>query len=131
MSSLEPCEKQDGFDTVIVGDLREGDESLRALIKDFGAAYPYKTRFVNIADFPFKGGCLGCLNCTLRGKCVYRDGFDAFLRENIQSADAIVYAFTLRDHSMGSRFKMYDDRQFCNGHRTAPGGQAHRLSCRR
>ena len=123
VSALEACGKRDGFDTVIVGDLREGDESLRALIKDFGAVYPYRTRFVNLAEFPFRGGCLGCLSCTAGGKCVYRDGFDAFLREKIQNADAIVYAFTLRDHSMGSRFKMYDDRQFCNGHRTVAEGK--------
>ena len=122
-SCLEDCEKRDGFDTVIVADLREGDESLRALIRDFSAVYPFRTRFVNLADFPFKGGCLGCLNCAADGKCVYRDGFDALLREKIQTADAIVYAFTLRGHSMGSRFKMYDDRQFCNGHRTVTEGK--------
>ena len=120
---IEPCKKRDGFEIVIVGDLRERDESLRALIKDFDAACPFRTRFVNLADFPFQGGCLGCLNCTVSGKCVYRDGFDSFLREKIQSADAIVYAFTLRDHSMGSLFKMYDDRQFCNGHRTVAEGK--------
>ena len=121
--SPEPVDKREGFDTVIVGDLREGDESLRALIKDFGAVYPYRTRFVNLAEFPFRGGCLGCLSCTANGKCVYRDGFDVFLREKIQNADAIVYAFTLRHHSMGSRFKMYDDRQFCNGHRAVAEGK--------
>ncbi len=121
--TLEACKKTEGFDTVIVADLREGDESLRALIKDFDAAYPYRTRFVNLADFSFRGGCLGCLNCATSGKCVYRDGFDELLREKIQKADAIVYAFTLRGHSMGSRFKMYDDRQFCNGHRTLSEGK--------
>lgn len=56
------------------------------------------------------------------GTCIYKDGFDTFLRENIQKADAIIYAFTIRDHSMGARFKMYDDRQFCNGHRTVTIG---------
>ncbi|MBQ9686747.1 MAG: NAD(P)H-dependent oxidoreductase [Oscillospiraceae bacterium] len=127
--SLEPCKKQEGFDTVIVGDLREGDESLRALIKDFGAAYPYKTRFVNLADFAFKGGCLGCLNCAMSGSCVYKDGFETLLRDSIQSADAIVYAFTLRDHSMGARFKMFDDRQFCNGHRTTAEGKPFAYIC--
>lgn len=116
--------KQEGFDTVIVGDLREGDENLRAMIKDFTALYPYKTRFVNIADFQFKGGCLGCFGCTATGKCVYKDGFDSMLRNSIQNADATVYAFTIRDHSMGSRFKMYDDRQFCNGHRTLTEGKS-------
>ena len=123
-SCMEPCgDKQDGFEAAVVADLREGDESLRALIRDFRAAFPYRTRFVNLADFPFRGGCLGCLSCATGGRCVYRDGFDTFLREKIQTADAIVYAFTLRDHSMGARFKMYDDRQFCNGHRTVAEGK--------
>ena len=78
---------------------------------------------MNLADFPFKGGCLGCFGCAADGRCIQKDGFDAFLRENIQNADAIIYAFTLRDHSMGSRFKMYDDRQFCNGLRTVTEGK--------
>lgn len=124
VQSLEPGVKEEGFDTVIVGDLREGDESLRAMIKDFTALYPYKTRFVNIGDFDFKGGCLGCFGCTASGKCVYKDGFDSLLRNSIQNADATVYAFTIRDHSMGSRFKMFDDRQFCNGHRTLTEGKS-------
>jgi len=55
---------------------------------------------------------------------VYKDGFDSYLREQIQTADAIVYAFTVRDHSMGARFKLYDDRQFCNGHRTVTMGMS-------
>ena len=122
--TLSPGIKQEGFDTVIVGDLREGDESLRAMIKDFTALYPYKTRFVNIGDFEFKGGCLGCFGCTTTGKCVYKDGFDSMLRNSIQNADATIYAFTIRDHSMGSRFKMFDDRQFCNGHRTVTEGRS-------
>lgn len=123
VQSLHPGVKAEGFDTVIVADLREEDNSLRAMIKDFGALYPYKTRFVNLTDFPFKGGCLGCFGCAAGGRCIQKDGFDAFLRDNILKADAIIYAFTLRDHSMGSRFKMYDDRQFCNGHRTVTEGK--------
>ena len=60
--------------------------------------------------------------CAVSGKCVYKDGFDEFLRNEIQKSSAIVYAFTVSDHSMGSRFKMYDDRNFCNGHRTVTIG---------
>ena len=33
-----------------------------------------------------------------------------------------MYAFTIKDHSMGAAFKLYDDRQFCNGHRTVTMG---------
>lgn len=83
---------------------------------------PFESRIVNIAEYPLAGGCLGCFRCAVSEKCVYKDGFDSFLRENIQKADAIVYAFTVSDHSMGARFKMYDDRNFCNGHRTVTVG---------
>ena len=70
-----------------------------------------------------KGGCLGCFHCASDGTCIYKDGFTECLRNRIQTADAVVYAFTVRDHSMGSLFKMFDDRQFCNGHRTVTMGK--------
>ena len=114
-------EKQDG-DVVIVTDCTPENESLKAMIDRFVAVFPLKTRIVNISEYPLKGGCLGCFNCAVDGTCIYKDGFDSFLRNDIQKADAIVYAFTIRDHSMGARFKMYDDRQFCNGHRTVTIG---------
>ena len=109
---------------VIVTDREEGaDDALGAMIDRFSAKLPYETRVVNLRTFPFAGGCLGCFHCAADGTCVYKDGFDTYLRENIQSADAIVYAYTIRDHSMGYRFKLYDDRQFCNGHRTVTMGK--------
>ena len=109
-------------DVVIVTDCRERDEALAAMIARLRAVLPLQTRVVNIREYPFAGGCLGCFNCAVSGKCVYKDGFDDFLRNDIQSAQAIVYAFAIQDHSMGARFKLYDDRQFCNGHRTVTMG---------
>lgn len=115
-------EKLPGHDTVIVADLEADDHALAAMIEDFQRGYPYKTRLINIAEFPFQGGCLGCFHCAGDGKCIHKDGFDAFLRQEIQTSSAIVYAFSIKDHSMGPRFKTYDDRQFCNGHRTVTEG---------
>ena len=109
-------------DVVIIADLWPEDTQLAAMIHRFCAKLPRKTRIVNIRAYPFTGGCLGCFKCAVSGKCVHKDNFDEFLRNQIQTADAIIYAFTIRDHSMGSRFKMYDDRNFCNGHRTVTIG---------
>ena len=109
-------------DIVIITDNIDAESNLSRMIGRFRAVLPYQTRVVNISEYPLAGGCLGCFRCAVSEKCVYKDGFDTFLRENIQKADAIVYAFTISDHSMGSRFKMYDDRQFCNGHRTVTIG---------
>ncbi|MBQ8752918.1 MAG: iron-sulfur protein, partial [Clostridia bacterium] len=109
-------------DVVIVTDCRAEDAQLAAMIRRFQAVLPLKTRVVNIREYPFKGGCLGCFNCAVSGKCIYKDGFDTYLREEIQTGQAIVYAFAVQDHSMGAAFKLYDDRQFCNGHRTVTMG---------
>ena len=117
----EPVEQAPG-DVVIVTDCGPEDASLRAMIDRFRAVLPRARREVNIRDYPFQGGCLGCFHCAVDGKCIYTDGFDRFLREQIQTGEAIVYAFTVRDHSPGPRFKLYTDRQFCNGHRTVTMG---------
>ncbi len=108
---------------VIVTDAEKENESLNTMIVRLKALLPCKTDIVNIGEFPFLGGCLGCFHCASEGKCVYADRFDEFLRNNIQNSDALVYAFTIKGHSMGSRFKMFDDRQFCNGHRTVTMGK--------
>ena len=115
-------EKKEDKDVVIITDNTDENSNVALMIKRFVKILPYKTRIVNIAEYPFSGGCLGCFRCAVSEKCVYKDGFDSFLRENIQKADAIIYAFRISDHSMGARFKMYDDRNFCNGHRTVTVG---------
>ena len=109
-------------DVVIVTDCEPENTQLATMIARFRAVFPRKTRIVNLREYPFKGGCLGCFNCAVSGKCIYKDGFDDYLRNQIQTAQSIVYAFTVKDHSMGARFKLYDDRQFCNGHRTVTIG---------
>ena len=118
----EVSAKKDGRKAVIVADLLPGDDALKAMIDRFVAVFPYAVDVINIRDYPFQGGCLSCFNCAATGKCVYKDGFDDFLRGTIHRHDAILYAFRIKDHSMGTRFKMYDDRQFCNGHRTVTMG---------
>ena len=119
------AEKRPGR-VVIVTDSGEDEAKnapLAAMIARLQSLLPLESAVVDLQDFPFKGGCIGCFHCAAAGKCFYKDGFDDYLRQNIQSADAIIYAYTIRDHSMGYRFKLYDDRQFCNGHRTVTMGK--------
>ena len=115
-------ERSNDRKAVVVADLEPGDARLKEMVDRFVAVFPYPCDVINIREFPFQGGCLSCFSCAATGKCVYKDGFDDFLRNTIHKHDAIIYAFRIQDHSMGSRFKMYDDRQFCNGHRTVTMG---------
>lgn len=119
---LPQVDKDCSGDVVIVTNCAENDENLANMITDFRAALPCESRVVNLRQFPFDGGCLGCFGCAVTGKCVYKDGFDDFLRNTIQTADGFVYVFTIADHYTQSSFKCFDDRQFCNGHRTVTHG---------
>lgn len=109
---------------VIVADFSHSPSgSLQDMCRRLERRLPCGAEIVDIQSFRFAGGCLGCFHCAADGKCVYRDGFDDYLRSHIQTADALVYAYTVVDHSMGYRFKLFDDRQFCNGHRTVTMGR--------
>lgn len=114
--------KKTGY-IVIVADLTPDNKQLADMIARFQSKLSIESHIINIQEYPFKGGCIGCFNCATDGVCIYKDGFDTFLRDEIQKAYATIYAFTIKDHSMGTRFKMYDDRQFCNGHRTVTMGK--------
>ncbi len=121
-SILEPTDKSDDKDVVIVTNVADDDINLQNMIADFRATLPYKSREVNIRKFDFTGGCLGCFNCSISGNCIYKDGFEDFLRDDIQQAECIIYAFTIENHYTHSSFKCYEDRQFCNGHRAVTHG---------
>lgn len=122
-AKLPKSRKNKKYHVVIVTDCEKANERLHRMIIAFRRELPYASHVVNLQDFDFKGGCLGCFHCAADGTCVYSDGFDDLLRHKIQQADSIVYAFSIKDHSMGSLFKTYDDRQFCNGHRTVTMGK--------
>jgi len=121
---LAAAAKTAAHDVVLVTNAAPDDEQLHSMIADFKAACACPVREVNVRSYPFAGGCLGCLACAVSGSCVYKDGFDEFLRREIQSADALVFAFTIEHHYTHSSMKCYDDRQFCNGHRTVTAGKA-------
>lgn len=114
------CTQRKG-NVIIITDLKD-DMELENMIVRFQRVLPIQSKVINLNDIRIDGGCLGCFNCAVDGKCIYKDRFDDYLRNAIQTAEAIVYAFTIKDHSMGSLFKKYDDRNFCNGHRTVTMG---------
>lgn len=121
VTPFEDTKEKEG-NVIIVTNCEETDLQLKSMIARFQNKLQRKSRVINIKEYPFKGGCLGCFNCAVSGKCVYKDNFDEFLRNEIQTGEAMVIAYSIKDHSMGASFKLYDDRQFCNGHRTVTMG---------
>lgn len=110
-----------GEKVVIVTDCRDEDVNLRKMIDRFKAGVP-GSREVNLNDFKFMGGCLGCFKCAFDGNCFYPDGFDSFHKGLMDSAQTLIYAGVIDRHWFRSVWKCYDDRQFYNGHRTSMMG---------
>ena len=120
--SLPAQPKRSGYRIALVHAARETDTNLLAMMEDFERAVPFEVVRADVESFAFQGGCIGCLHCAQDGHCIYTDGFETFLRDQIHSCDAVVYAFPIRQHFTYSSMKMFDDRQFCNGHRTVTAG---------
>ena len=117
------ADKGPGKIVVLTDNAKRENPTLSGMIRTFTQNSPCACDVIDLQELGMKGGCLGCFHCASDGTCIYKDGFTDYLRNRIQTADAVVYAFTVRDHSMGSLFKMFDDRQFCNGHRTVTMGK--------
>ena len=54
-------------DVVIIADFDPQETQLPAMIARFQAVMPRKTRVINIREYPFQGGCLGCFKCAITG----------------------------------------------------------------
>lgn len=108
---------------VLVTDCKDPDSNLGRMIQVFQSALPNPLRIVNLNDFHFAGGCLGCFHCAFEGKCVYKDGFDEFHITNVLDADCVIYVAEIDRHWFYPVWKCYDDRQFYNGHRTSTMGK--------
>ena len=122
-SHLPVLEKDIKKKVSIVTNAAPDDEALLAMISDFRNQLRAESTVYNIREYPFKSGCIGCFSCADSGVCMIKDGFDDYLRNEIQNADSLVYAFRIKNHFTDSSLKCFDDRQFCNGHRQVTSGK--------
>lgn len=97
--------------------------NLEQMLREFEATCAYETCRVNLDTLGLRGGCRGCLRCALEGKCIYKDGFEDVQHGIIEACDAAVFAFPVQNHFAPAIFKVYNDRLFCNGHRSVTQGQ--------
>lgn len=115
--------KQESNQEIVVLTCYETDENLENMIAEFSKLTKHPVRVVNLKQQGFTSGCIGCFSCSITGKCIHKDGFEEFLREKVQKSAAIITAFTIKNHYTDSLMKLYDDRQFCNGHRSVTEGK--------
>ena len=71
----------------------------------------------NLNEILIRGGCMGCLQCSLDNECVYRDNDEIVeTYERLKAADVVILAGSIRDRYLSSRWKLFFDRGFYMNH---------------
>jgi multimeric flavodoxin WrbA len=116
----------DGRSTLILTDLRPGDGgNLPGMVQRLAAGLGGSARVVSLWDVDIKGGCLGCCRCALDNECAWegKDGFTTFYREQVMTADRIVFAAAITDRNLSWKWRQFFDRSFFRGHAPSLGGK--------
>ena len=120
---IDDVPRTDNKRIILITDSTERGSNLERMIDVFIRSVPSEVELVNLNEMDLRGGCLGCLGCVFDGVCVYKDDMMDFFQGKLMRADAIIYAGSIKDRYLSSRWKMFFDRMFFNGHRPVFGGK--------
>lgn len=118
----EPGETAGSIDTqsknvLIVTDAEQPESNLAKMVDRIRASLRGSVSVMNLHEIRIRGGCIGCIQCGLANECVYREADDIeHAYRKIQDADVLVLAGSVRDRYLSSRWKLFFDRGFFNGH---------------
>lgn len=103
---------------LLLTDSYDRHTNLGMMIDRFKGSLSGDVEVVNLNDVDIKGGCLGCIQCGYDNTCAYqgKDGYVEFFNTKVKRADVLVFAGTIRDRYLSSRWKLFFDRSFFYGH---------------
>jgi multimeric flavodoxin WrbA len=107
-----------GKKVLILTDEKPGDYNLRKMTAHFADCFKEEIETANINDIDILGGCQGCMKCGHDNHCAYegKDGYIEFFNSKIKTADILIFAGTVKDRYLSSRWKTFLDRSFFNTH---------------
>jgi hypothetical protein len=105
-----------GKKIVLVTDARPHQTNLIRMTEQFMASFSSDIESVNLHELDIKGGCLGCLRCGYDNQCAYigKDEYIDFYNSKLKPADIIIFAGTVQDRHLSSRWKVFFDRSYFN-----------------
>jgi multimeric flavodoxin WrbA len=103
---------------LVVTDAEDQQTNLLNMVERFTASFSNDIEVINLHDIDVKGSCMGCLKCAYDNTCAYegKDGYLPFYNTKIRTADILMFAGTIKDRYLSSRWKLFFDRSFFNGH---------------
>lgn len=103
---------------VVLTDCTDPRSNLGRMIEKLKRSFLNGIEVVNLHDIDTKGGCLGCIQCGYDYECAYtgKDEFIDFYNTRLKTADVLIFAGTIQDRYLSSRWKLFFDRGFFNTH---------------
>ena len=103
---------------ILLTDCTDPQTNLGRMIEKLKSSFLNGIEVVNLYDIDVKGGCLGCIQCGYNYECTYtgKDEFIEFYNTTLKTADVLVFAGTIQDRYLSSRWKLFFDRGFFNTH---------------
>jgi multimeric flavodoxin WrbA len=107
-----------GKKVLILADLKDPNTNLSKMIERFRNSFAEEVSVADLRQLDIKGGCLGCIQCGYDYQCSYgdRDEFVRFYKDRVKAADILIFAGTIQDRYLSSRWKMFFDRSFFHTH---------------
>jgi multimeric flavodoxin WrbA len=107
-----------GKKVLILTDLKDPHTNLGRMIERFKNSFMDEVKVTNLHQVDIKGGCLGCIQCGYDYQCSYgnQDEFIQFYKDQVKNADILIFAGTIQDRYLSSRWKMFFDRSFFHTH---------------
>ncbi|MBP1740650.1 MAG: putative flavoprotein [Deltaproteobacteria bacterium] len=125
-----PSEPKGSLDTggkrvLILHDVKDPQSNAGKMIDFLRKKLSGKPEIYNLFDVHIQGGCLGCLQCGYDNQCAYtgKDDFIEFFNTKVKTADILIFAGTVVDRYLSSRWKMFFDRSFFNTHTPSFAGK--------
>jgi multimeric flavodoxin WrbA len=103
---------------VVVTDTQDHQLNLARMVERFADSFSGEIEVINLRALDIKGSCLGCIQCSYDNQCVYqdKDEYINFYNIKLKTADILIFAGKIHDRYLSSRWKMFFDRSFFNGH---------------
>ncbi len=107
-----------GKKVVILHDGGRANSNIDQMVTRCQANFQGDVTVINLNDIEIKASCQGCLKCGANYQCAFegKDGFIDFFRTQVMAADILIYAGTIIDRYLSSRWKTFFDRAFFNTH---------------
>jgi multimeric flavodoxin WrbA len=103
---------------VILTDAEDPQSNLGKMIDRLMGSFSNGVEVINIHQIEILGGCLGCIQCGYDYECSYgdKDEYMEFYKSRVKAADILIFAGSIKDRYLSSRWKLFFDRSFFNTH---------------